>query len=313
VPMPALMRRLIGLLMCVAGGIAFGISVYVGLVGVGLARNPFDPVPRGDVALARSTRAGLRVLFVGNSFTFRNGLAGMVHDLAVYDHGGPQLFAVEYAAPGWSLENAATSRGLDTLLQDVRWNVVVLQEQSQLLSFTHEEWQRETYPFAQKLHDKIASDGAQTLLFMTWGYRLGDRRNRPYDTFPAMQTRLSRGYSELAAELAAPVAPIGLAWAHALRERPNLDLWDSDGKHPDTAGSYLAACVFYKVLTGRDPSRSSFTAGLRPADARFVQGIAAGIVDQVPQGASAVGTPTFYGRGSVSASPARAGTPRGGP
>lgn len=277
-PMPALMRRLIGLLMCATGGIAFGISVYIGLVGVGLARNPFDPVPRGDVALARSARAGLRVLFVGNSFTFRNGLAGMVHDLAVYDHGGPQLFAVEYAAPGWSLENAATNRGLDALLQDVRWNIVVLQEQSQLLSFTREEWQRETYPFAQKLHNKITTDGAQTLLFMTWGYRLGDRHNYPDDTFLAMQERLAQGYSQLAAELSASLAPAGLAWAEALRERPSLDLWDSDGKHPNEAGSYLAACVFYKVLTGRDPSRSRFTASLRPEEAHFLQGIAAGIV-----------------------------------
>jgi hypothetical protein len=282
VPIAALMRRLIGLLACAAVGIAVGISLYIGLVGLGLARNPFDPVARGDVALARSARPGLRVLFVGNSFTFRNALAGMVHDLAVYDRGGPQLFAVEYAAPGWSLENAARSTGLAHVLEDVRWNVVVLQEQSQLLSFSRPEWQRETYPFARSLQDRISRDGARTLLFMTWGYRLGDRHNRPDDTYLAMQERLSQGYSELAAELPAAVTPAGLAWAEALRERPGLDLWASDGRHPNSAGSYLAACVFYKVLTGRDPSRSTFTAGLRPAEARFLQGIAAAVVHRPP-------------------------------
>jgi hypothetical protein len=276
--MPALMRRLIGLTTCAVVGIALGVSLYIVLVGAGLARNPFDPVPRGDVALARSGRPGLRVLFVGNSFTFRNALAAMVHDLAVYDRGGPQLFAVEYAAPGWSLEDAAGSDGLTHLLKQVRWNVVVLQEQSQLLSFTQAEWERETYPSARALHDKIVGNGARTLLFMTWGYRLGDRRNRPHDTFVDMQERLAQGYDELAAELPATVAPAGLAWAEALRERPGLDLWDSDGRHPNEAGSYLAACVFYKVLTGRDPSRSRFTAGLQPAEARFLQGIAGRVV-----------------------------------
>ena len=155
---------------------------------------------------------------------------------------------------------------------------MVLQEQSQLLSFTREQWQRETYPFAKALQDKISTDGARTLLFMTWGYRLGDRHNWPGDTFVGMQARLAQGYSELAAELPASVAPAGLAWAEALRRRPGLDLWDSDGRHPDKEGSYLAACVFYADLTGRDPARSTFTGGLQPADARFLQRVAAGVV-----------------------------------
>jgi len=74
------------------------------------------------------------------------------------------------------------------------------------------------------------------------------------------------------------VSPAGLAWAEALRRRPGLDLWDSDGRHPDKEGSYLAACVFYADLTGRDPARSTFTGGLQPADARFLQRVAAGVV-----------------------------------
>jgi hypothetical protein len=275
--MPALMRRLIGLATCAIVGIAFGVSVYVALVGAGLARNPFDPVPHGDLALARSTRPGLRVLFVGNSFTFRNALAAMVHDLAVSDRGGPQLYAVEYAAPGWTLADAAASRGLRDLLRSAHWDVVVLQEQSQLLSFPRAEWQRETYPFARALKERIAGDGAHILLFMTWGYRLGDRHNYPDDSFLAMQERLTQGYAELGAELPASIAPVGLAWAEALRRRPELDLWDSDGRHPNVAGSYLAACVFYEILTGRDPSRSGFIADLEPGEAHFLQRIAIGI------------------------------------
>ena len=278
--MAALMKRLIRLLACASVGVVLGVSVYVGLVQSGLAPSPFDPLVRGDIALARSARPGLRVLFVGNSFTFRNGLAHMVHDLAVYDRGGPQLFAVEYAAPGWSFEDAANDDGLTRLLQDVRWNVVVLQEQSQLLSFAREEWQRETYPFARALQNEITRDGAHTLLFMTWGYKRGDQHNWPGDSFAGMQGRLSEGYSALAAELRASVAPAGLAWAEALRQRPGLDLWESDGKHPNRHGSYLAACVFYGILTGRDPVRSTFTAGLQPSDARFLQGVAHAIVQE---------------------------------
>lgn len=278
------MKRFMRLLACAGVGVVLGVSVYVGLVRSGLAPSPFGPHARGDLALARSARPGLRVLFVGNSFTFRNGLARMVHDLAAGDNGGPQLFAVEYAAPGWTLKAASRDEGLTALLKDVRWNIVVLQEQSQLLSFAREEWRRETYPFARTLHQKISRAGGRTLLFMTWGYELGDRRNWPGDTFSGMQARLTRGYTELAAELPAPVVPAGLAWAEALRRRPRLDLWDSDGRHPNREGSYLAACVFYAVLTGRDPARSISTAGLPSADARFLQRIGAGVARRPREG-----------------------------
>jgi hypothetical protein len=73
------------------------------------------------------------------------------------------------------------------------------------------------------------------------------------------------------------MAPVGNAWYAAYVERPGLNLWDRDGRHPNRAGSYLAAYVFYGHLTGRDPAGSRFTAGLDPADARFLQTLAASL------------------------------------
>jgi hypothetical protein len=268
-------RRLRRLLACAIVGLTLGIALYAGLVRAGFARNPFAPVAHGDLELARSNRAGLRVLFVGNSFTFENSLPRLVHKLAAADPGRPPIYSVEYALPGWTLEQASHDRGLERLLADVHWDVVVLQEQSQLLSFPEEQWQRETYPYAHKLDDEIRAAGAQTLLFMTWGYRLGDRRNYAHDTYSAMQARLESGYTQLGNELPATVEPVGRAWAEALRRDPDLQLWADDGKHPSLLGSYLAACVFYATLSRRDRSRSRFTAGLNPAEARFLQSVAA--------------------------------------
>jgi len=125
----------------------------------------------------------------------------------------------------------------------------VLQEKSWLLSFPEQQWRHSTYPFARDLRDKIAAGGAKTVLFMTWGYVLGDRWNEPHDTYAAMQARLSSGYSRLGEELGATVAPAGPAWAEALRREPSLELWAGDGEHPSLLGSYLAACVFYGLLS----------------------------------------------------------------
>ena len=78
--------------------------------------------------------------------------------------------------------------------------------------------------------------------------------------------------------LSADLAPVGLAWSAALRDQSDIDLWKRDGRHPTKAGSYLAACVFYRELTGRDPLGSDYTAGLD--DARFLQLLAGDVVDE---------------------------------
>jgi hypothetical protein len=271
-------RGLLRALTRTGAALTLVIVIWAGLVHAGLVRNPFAPVLQGDVALARGDGAGLRVLFVGNSFTFYNSMPALVDRLAAADEGAPTMFVASYTRGGWTLEGASHDDRLESLLEEVAWDVVVLQAQSQLLSFPAGQRRRETHPFAHALERQISSAGGQTVLFMTWGYRGGDPRNYPGDTFTAMQRRLVEGYSELGAELSAPVAPVGLAWKEALQREPGLDLWDGDGEHPNTAGSYLAACVFYAMLSGKDPSRSAFTGGLEPAKARFLRGVAWDVV-----------------------------------
>ena len=271
------MRRLLRLISLAVGGIVLGLTLYVGLVHIGLARSLLAPTLRGDIPLARSDRPGMRVLFVGNSFTFKNSLPALVRDVAAGDAGARPIFSVEYAAPGWSLHEANKDDGLGKLLHEVRWDVVVLQEKSWVLSLPEEEWRSETYPAARDLHDKITAAGARTVLFMTWGYVRGDRWHEPHDTYAAMQERLADGYSNLGAELGAEVAPAGLAWAEALRRDPSIHLWAGDGRHPGRLGSYLAACVFYAVLSGREPARSRFTAGIEAGQARILQQVAGNV------------------------------------
>jgi hypothetical protein len=254
------------------------VVVYLALVHLNVVRSPFAPRLEGDVALARGNDAGIRVLFVGNSLTYANDLPRLVHELAAADADAPPIFAVEYTAPRWTLRKAAGDSRLYALLREVHWDVVVLQEQSELPSFPRERRLRETDPFARSLVEEIDRAGARPLFFMTWAYENGDRRNVADDTFDAMQARVARGYFELAAENSARVAPVGLAWEEALHSRPQLDLWDDDGIHPSRAGSYLAASVFYALLTRRDPGGSAFTDRLSPTEARFLRGVAATVV-----------------------------------
>jgi hypothetical protein len=88
-----------------------------------------------------------------------------------------------------------------------------------------------------------------------------------------MQVRIDRTYEHLAALLRGTVVPAGEAWRLARREHPEVNLYD-DAVHPGRIGAYLIACVFYAALLERSPVGSRYTAGLEPAVAAALQGIA---------------------------------------
>jgi hypothetical protein len=284
-PEPAddrIVARVLRLSLCGIVAVSLGLAAWIGLVRAGVLPDPFGPQASGDLALARGNRPGLRVLFVGNSLTFRNAMPKLVERLAAGDPGAPCLYAVWYTAPGWTLAAAAHDGGLASLIGEVDWNAVVLQEQSHLLSVPRPYWEQTTAPAARLLRRRIQAAGAQTILFETWGYRDGDGQLFPGDTYAGMQARLIAGYTLLGGELGVPVAPVGTAWSLVRRDRPQVDLWSGDGIHPSTAGSYLAACVLYAELTGRSPAASSFTAGLPTAEATAIQRLAGSTMRERP-------------------------------
>jgi hypothetical protein len=90
-----------------------------------------------------------------------------------------------------------------------------------------------------------------------------------------MQAAIDEGYLGIASELSVPIAPVGDAWQAAVSGRLNLGLWQQDGVHPTTAGTYLAACVFYAAIFRQSPVGLSYHDGLSDADAAALQQIAA--------------------------------------
>ena len=252
----------------------------------------------GDIDAVRSDRPGLRVLFVGNSFTYFNEMPAMVGQLAANDRGARQVFAVRFSPGGARLEQSLRDEGLRRLIAGERWDAVVLQEQSAIPAWPAD---REAFMFpAARALARMAEDrGAQPVLYMTWGYRAGDQNFSASDSYEAMQARVAAGYRELGGRLGAPVAPVGLAWRRALRERPGAQLWHADGHHPSRAGSYLAASVLYARLTERDPRHSGFTGGLERAEARWLRAVAAAISRRPRRQRGAAPSPARPARGSL--------------
>jgi hypothetical protein len=90
-----------------------------------------------------------------------------------------------------------------------------------------------------------------------------------------MQVQIQAGCMEIAEEVEAKVAPVGIAWQSALERELNLNLWQLDGVHPSREGSYLAANVFYALIFQQSPAGLVSHAGLPAETAQFLQAVAA--------------------------------------
>ncbi len=238
------------------------------MVGVALAVGLVLGPLRGLIGGCGFAPSGgcLRVLFIGNSYTSVNDLpatfaalarsAGVAVDVRMVAPGGQTLAGHDQSAE----THAAIDAG--------PWTAVVLQEQSQIPAASDLR-DTEMIPPGVSLASRVERSGARVYLFETWAHQDG-WPERGLDR-AGMQAAVTAAYRELAAAAGAVVVPVGSAWADAAAAVPGVALWQSDGSHPTVAGTYLAACVFFRVLVGRSPVGLGETNGLLPSTAAALQ------------------------------------------
>ena len=70
------------------------------------------------------------------------------------------------------------------------------------------------------------------------------------------------------------VIPAGLSFARVVKERPDLELYQADKRHPSLIGTYLAAATVYATLTGLSPETNAFSADIDPELAKALRAAA---------------------------------------
>ncbi|MCP4156980.1 MAG: hypothetical protein GY757_55220, partial [bacterium] len=203
----------------------------------------------------------LRVLFIGNSYTEYNDLHEMVSALDKMAVPPLNLQCKSRVGPGFTLEDHWKGGKTLKKIHEGKWDYVVLQEQSQRPYKEREKMFR----FAQLFHQEIKKNGAETLLFMTWARYASGKI-----------AEISEAYCEVARRLDATAVPVGLAWDILLTRHPGIRLHNKDGSHPNEMGTYLAACVFYSVITGQSPPPyiSGSISGVNEIEAEILRKIA---------------------------------------
>lgn len=192
---------------------------------------------RSIMAIRSKKTASLNVLFIGNSFTFRNDMPGLIAQLA--DDRDQSFLYEQIVAGGASLRTHWNAGKATELIKQNEYDFVVLQEQSTLPIKNAGRFHENVRLF----NDVIVAAGSKVVLYMTWARRKA----------PETQANLTEAYQSIGKDLGALVAPAGVAWEKLLAEPDAPILHDKDNSHPSLAGSYLAACVLYATVFAESP------------------------------------------------------------
>lgn len=186
------------------------------------------------------TRNAMRILMLGNSYTFYNDLPNVLAaltgaEVVAHTRGGAHL--AEQCNP-------ATEMGARTqaALQNERWDYVVLQEYSNGPITSPAQFRQNT----TALCEQARAAGATPVLYATWAYQQGGRQLTSYGmNYDEMYRRMHEAYARAAEDNAALMADVGTRFY----ERTGEDIYAPDGSHPNAAGTQIAAeCIAETIM-----------------------------------------------------------------
>lgn len=222
----------------------------------------------------------LRVLWIGNSYTFYNDLPKTVAAMAAEQ--GMPMSITTIVKGGERLSGHLQNPRLIKALEAGGWDYVIVQEQSSAPAQSTHDVARDVYPYAKKIADmaRIGPKAARVIFYMTWGHKYGNVYKTAYaldDDYETMQERLKTSYLEMAHDNMAKCAPVGMAWREIRHTHPDYELYAPDFFHPSPLGSYLAANVIIATILNK-PFTTKVTNGLPEDEAKVVQGTAQDVV-----------------------------------
>jgi len=245
------------------------------------------------ISLQANAGKKLKVLFIGNSYTYVNNLPQITADVAASM--GDTLIFDSYALGGYGFWQYSVDPLCASKIRSAQWDYVILQEQSQQSSQPTGDFLSTSYLPAAALDAIIETNDSctKTIFYMTWGYENGDSiRCADYPTWPAVCTyegmdSLTRLRYMAYADTSwlsivgtvtgsnlirnSQVSPVGAVRRYIRYNYPAIELYQTDGSHPTEAGSYAGACTFYVALFHKDPVLIPYNYTLSDTDASNIR------------------------------------------
>ena len=194
----------------------------------------------------------MKILFIGNSYTFYNDMPKLLEALLIengYDasvdsvtKGGRKLYA--------NLEDGDEYNAqILELVSKNSYDVLFLQEQSYFPIVDYDKFEAAVASLKKIVGAK------RTLLYATWGRKTGcPLLNELKLSSTEMTNALASAYAKAAESAECELSEVGLAFASLCDE---LELYAPDLSHPSYIGSAVAAIVHYRSLMSVLPEKLS--------------------------------------------------------
>lgn len=251
-----------------------GLKIYLYSETAPTAEGDFWRFENGVPEIWREVKQDMKVLFIGNSFTYYNDIPQLFGKIA---EGAGVSVTVESVTQGsWFLTKFADpadeyGRIVDEKLSTSDdYDVIVLQEQSTRPIDNYAKFSEGAKSLQAKINQ--TQDNCKIYLYATWGYP--EEAQARGITVPEMELRLRGAYDRLAGELGLSVSHVGTAFSKVYTEYPQYNLYHSDNRHPSYIGSFLSACVHAAGILNIDPSNSDFTGKLDGETASVLKSVA---------------------------------------
>jgi hypothetical protein len=192
----------------------------------------------------------MKILFVGNSYTYFNDMPGKFSELCKSNGIDAEIWSVTkggYSFAHYLSEENEKGIEFRARLSERKYDYIVLQDQS-VRPAEHSESFLES---ARKLCDMVRENGAVPVFYQTWGRREGSEVLENHGWSHAdMHALLKDSYVRAAKENGAQVVFAGDALRAAYAE--GVDVYHLDGSHPSDAGSAVVAKAFFDALCVRE-------------------------------------------------------------
>ncbi|MGM9636697.1 MAG: hypothetical protein ACI3YK_01785 [Eubacteriales bacterium] len=196
----------------------------------------------------------MKVLFVGNSYTFYNDLPSRFEKLA--RENGREVTAFSVTEGGRKLvryqdPSDPYTQKLEDVLAQEHFDVAFLQEFSVLPASDYDTF----LSGVRYLTEKLRGRADRIILYATWGRKPGSPDLEKFGwTNESMTHALADAYTRAAKELSLEVSYVGPAFRKVLVSHPEIELYNPDKTHPSREGSALAAIVHYRAVFGQLPT-----------------------------------------------------------
>ena len=211
-----------------------------------------------------------KVLFIGNSITYFNNMPQTFE--AIANSLGDSTEVTMYAPGGTGFVNHVNDPNVYSHFKQQNWDFIVLQpgsNESPGYSFPIQE----TFTRSKTLLDSIYKyNPCCKVLFYEISY--GVWGNTPADlvTYNNTMTAIKTNLEYLADSSETFFAPVGEAFRTKWNNDQNDILWGGTGNiHPNSKGSYIAACTFYSSIFQKPSLGTSERSSLTAPEANEIQ------------------------------------------